>query len=180
MHTEQLGCLDLCHPLRHARRLNDYSGLGEVSRCTMRAVIGEPPPDRARLIGFVIKDISTKAGRLIPVSPGVPRAGSDEGSIRPRAIQFAQWPHLRKMLCKPVRVTGACAVARRPKLYVVDVGHSSKLHRTGMCAVDGARFLERAGAARSLVSLVAFHTGAEYKADARPECGSLVETGAGS
>lgn len=45
-----------------------------------------------------------------------------------------------------------------------DIGYASRLRRTGMHAIDGAMALRDLGAPRQVVSLVAFHTGAEYEA----------------
>lgn len=51
--------------------------------------------------------------------------------------------------------------------WLHDVGYGDRIVDTGMHAVDGATFLDLLGAPRELVSLVAFHTGAEYEADER-------------
>lgn len=58
--------------------------------------------------------------------------------------------------------------------WLHDIGYSDKLHWTGMHAIDGAAFLDRAGAPKILVSLVAFHTGAEYEADERGLTDKLI------
>ncbi len=51
--------------------------------------------------------------------------------------------------------------------WLHDVGYAPELLHTGMHAIDGALFLDRAGAPREIVSLVAFHTGAEFEAEER-------------
>lgn len=51
--------------------------------------------------------------------------------------------------------------------WLHDIGYSEGLHRTGMHAIDGARYLDLVGAPMEVVSLVAFHTGAEFEADER-------------
>ena len=48
-----------------------------------------------------------------------------------------------------------------------DIGYAEQLRRTGMHAIDGAHYLASIGAPSEVVSLVAFHTGAEYEADER-------------
>lgn len=48
-----------------------------------------------------------------------------------------------------------------------DIGYSVELRLTGMHAIDGALHLESIQAPPQVVSLVAFHTGAEYEADER-------------
>jgi len=51
--------------------------------------------------------------------------------------------------------------------WLHDIGYAPAIRDTGMHAIDGARFLDRDGAPKILVSLVAFHTGAEQEADER-------------
>lgn len=51
--------------------------------------------------------------------------------------------------------------------WLHDIGYAKRLHWSGMHAIDGARYLELAGASAEVVSLVAFHTGAEYEAEER-------------
>lgn len=58
--------------------------------------------------------------------------------------------------------------------WLHDIGYSNNLYWTGMHAIDGAAFLDREGAPRILVSLVAFHTGAEYEADERGLTDKLI------
>lgn len=51
--------------------------------------------------------------------------------------------------------------------WLHDIGYAPDLVHTGMHAIDGALFLDRAGAPPGIVSLVAFHTGAEFEAEER-------------
>lgn len=80
-----------------------------------------------------------------------------------------RWRHV-------VAVSGAAAdweLADETRTAIVgaawlhDIGYSRSLVDTGMHAIDGARFLDREGAPIDLVSLVAYHTGAEHEADER-------------
>lgn len=48
--------------------------------------------------------------------------------------------------------------------WLHDIGYAPQLDRTGLHAVDGALFLDMMGAPRDVVSLVAFHSGAEFEA----------------
>jgi putative nucleotidyltransferase with HDIG domain len=48
-----------------------------------------------------------------------------------------------------------------------DIGYADELRWTGMHAIDGAAYLQSLDAPAEVVSLVAFHTGAEYEADER-------------
>lgn len=59
--------------------------------------------------------------------------------------------------------------------WLHDIGYAPRLHRTGMHAIDGALFLDLLGAPPELVSLVAFHTGAEYEADERGLVDRLIQ-----
>ena len=58
--------------------------------------------------------------------------------------------------------------------WLHDIGYSKRLRRTGMHAIDGALYLDLAGAPMEVVSLVAFHTGAEYEADERGLVDQLI------
>ena len=59
--------------------------------------------------------------------------------------------------------------------WLHDIGYAGELHRTGMHAIDGALFLDLAGAPKHMVSLVAFHTGAEYEAEERGLIDKLIQ-----
>lgn len=83
---------------------------------------------------------------------------------------------------QPTRLSHVQAVARAARLlsaatpgddllvsaaWLHDIGYAHDASDTGMHAIDGAVVLDSLGAPRQLVSLVAFHTGAEYEADER-------------
>jgi hypothetical protein len=59
--------------------------------------------------------------------------------------------------------------------WLHDIGYAPEVVMTGMHAVDGAAFLDRAGAPTGVVSLVAFHTGAEFEADERGLVDALAQ-----
>lgn len=59
--------------------------------------------------------------------------------------------------------------------WLHDIGYADPLARTGMHALDGARFLDLVEAPALVVGLVAFHTGAEFEADERGLLGKLLE-----
>ena len=54
-----------------------------------------------------------------------------------------------------------------PAAWLHDIGYAPELLATGMHSIDGARFLNDAGAPDEVVSLVAFHTGAVFEAEER-------------
>lgn len=56
-----------------------------------------------------------------------------------------------------------------------DVGYQPALAATGLHALDGARFLSSRGADPVVVSLVAYHTGAEFEAEERGLYGQLAQ-----
>jgi hypothetical protein len=60
--------------------------------------------------------------------------------------------------------------------WLHDIGYAPEFVMTGMRAVDGAAFLDRAGARTGVVSLVAFHTGAESEADERGLVDALAQS----
>jgi hypothetical protein len=51
--------------------------------------------------------------------------------------------------------------------WLHDIGHAASVATTGFHALDGARFLVTMGADTRLVSLVAYHSGAEFEAEER-------------
>lgn len=59
--------------------------------------------------------------------------------------------------------------------WLHDIGYVPELARSGMHAIDGAAYLELHGAPKLVVSLVAFHTGAEYEADERGLIDELIQ-----
>lgn len=59
--------------------------------------------------------------------------------------------------------------------WLHDIGYADALARTGLHALDGARFLALLDAPPLIVGLVAFHTGAEFEADERGLLGKLLE-----
>ena len=59
--------------------------------------------------------------------------------------------------------------------WLHDIGYAPDLVHTGMHAIDGALFLDRAGAPPGIVSLVAFHTGAEFEAEERGLVDALAQ-----
>jgi len=58
--------------------------------------------------------------------------------------------------------------------WLHDIGYSERLHRMGMHAIDRALYLDLAATPTEVVSLVAFHTGAEYEADERGLIDKLI------
>lgn len=62
-----------------------------------------------------------------------------------------------------------------PAAWLHDIGYAPDLVQTGMHAIDGALFLDRAGAPPEIVSLVAFHTGAEFEAEERGLVDALTQ-----
>ena len=89
----------------------------------------------------------------------------------------ARWLHLeavgRAAALLPLEEPDADAVVGAAWLH--DIGYAPRLYRTGMHAVDGAMFLDLLGAPPELVSLVAFHTGAEYEAEERGLVDRMVQ-----
>jgi hypothetical protein len=57
--------------------------------------------------------------------------------------------------------------------WLHDIGYSTNLVRTGLHALDGAAFCRAQGFPDTVVSLVAYHSGAEVEADERGLLGGL-------
>jgi predicted hydrolase (HD superfamily) len=58
--------------------------------------------------------------------------------------------------------------------WLHDIGCCPDVASTGFHALDGARYLEAEGAPSDLVSLVAYHSGAEYEAEERGMAGEMA------
>lgn len=87
-----------------------------------------------------------------------------------------RWHHVQAVASVACELVAAGAP---PELEIAawlhDIGYSDALARTGMHALDGARFLELLEAPQLVVGLVAFHTGAEFEAEERGLLGKLLE-----
>ena len=88
-----------------------------------------------------------------------------------------RWSHVQLVV---QTLHGIEDVGRRTELLVAagwlhDIGYAPQLIDTGMHAIDGAAFLDRAGAPSEIVSLVAFHTGAEFEAEERGLVDALLQ-----
>jgi hypothetical protein len=59
--------------------------------------------------------------------------------------------------------------------WLHDIGYATSLARTGFHPVDGARFVRDSGFSELIVSLVAFHSGAEFEAHERGKESLLME-----
>ena len=78
-----------------------------------------------------------------------------------------RWCHVQGVVARAVEVSQAGAdddpVVSAAWLH--DVGYAPVARDSGLHALDGARYLAGLGADPVVVSLVAFHTGAEYEAE---------------
>lgn len=98
-------------------------------------------------------------------------AHSHLGGIEPR------WTHVRAVgervegLCRSDDLPADLAVAA----WLHDVGYAREAVETGFHALDGARLLARLGANELVVSLVAYHSGAEFEAEERGLSGDLAQ-----
>jgi hypothetical protein len=80
-----------------------------------------------------------------------------------------RWAHVRLVASTMRQLASGLSneVALVGAAWLHDIGYAPEVVRTGMHALDGAAFLDRDGAPREVVSLVAYHTGAEYEAEER-------------
>lgn len=61
--------------------------------------------------------------------------------------------------------------------WLHDVGYAAAARDSGLHALDGARYLMEVGASPIVISLVAFHTGAEFEAEERGLAHELAMVG---
>ena len=76
-----------------------------------------------------------------------------------------RWDHVQGVARRMLELTDdpTCVMAA----WLHDIGYAPSLQDTGMHAIDGATHLRDLGAPAQLVSLIAFHTGAEFEAAER-------------
>lgn len=76
-----------------------------------------------------------------------------------------RWDHVQGVARRMLELTDdpTCVMAA----WLHDIGYAPDLDVTGMHAIDGAAHLRDLGAPAQVVSLVAFHTGAEFEAAER-------------
>src|SRR4051794_35511552 len=90
--------------------------------------------------------------------------------------QPQRWRHVQGVAARAVALAGANE-AEDPVVqaaWLHDVGYAPAAQNSGLHALDGARYLMRVGASPLVISLVAFHTGAEYEAEERGLEGDLA------
>ena len=88
-----------------------------------------------------------------------------------------RWLHVERVAGAADELTGLRSVDANlmSAAWLHDIGYASDLVHTGMHAIDGALFLDCAGAPPEVVSLVAFHTGAEFEAEERGLVDALAQ-----
>jgi len=77
-----------------------------------------------------------------------------------------RWAHVQRVALQAGTIVGD-APHVRCAAWLHDIGYAPGVIDKGMHAIDGALFLDREGVPQEIVSLVAFHTGAEFEADER-------------
>ena len=80
-----------------------------------------------------------------------------------------RWRHIQGVAARAVAVShfGADDDPVVCAAWLHDVGYAEVARDSGLHALDGARYLAGIGASLAVISLVAFHTGAEYEAEER-------------
>ena len=86
-----------------------------------------------------------------------------------------RWRHVRGVAARAIAMTQSDE-AEDPVVsaaWLHDVGYALVAQDSGLHALDGAKYLMGVGASPTVVSLVAFHTGAEFEAEERGLAGEL-------
>ena len=87
-----------------------------------------------------------------------------------------RWRHVRGVAARAIAMSQSDD-AEDPVVsaaWLHDVGYAPVAQDSGLHALDGARYLMGVGASPIVVSLVAFHTGAEFEAEERGLAGELA------
>lgn len=84
---------------------------------------------------------------------------------------FARWTHVQGVAATTGRIAPELDPDHADEIvaaaWLHDIGYAEDLATTGLHPVDGARFAQEAGMPELVVSLIAFHTGAEFEARQR-------------
>ena len=103
--------------------------------------------------GWLVEWARTTAGELL--DPALPQ----------------RWAHTQGVAAAAVHLVGALPAAPATTLvaaaWLHDIGYAPEVVVTGFHPLDGARYLRGRGFPGPVVSLVAFHTGAQFEADRR-------------
>lgn len=89
------------------------------------------------------------------------------------------WTHTQGVAAAAAHLIGELTAAQQNTLiaaaWLHDIGYSPAVATTGFHPLDGARYLQRQDFPAEVVSLVAFHTGAQFEADQRGVAAELAE-----
>jgi putative nucleotidyltransferase with HDIG domain len=96
----------------------------------------------------------------------VPRWAQEVGESFAAALG-ERWAHARSVTEAVRALSTNASLDLLSAALLHDIGYAPRLRRTGMHAIDGAAHLREIGVPDQVISLVAFHTGAEYEADER-------------
>lgn len=90
-----------------------------------------------------------------------------------------RWAHTQGVARAAADLVGAIIAAPAATLvataWLHDIGYAPAVATTGFHPLDGARYLQRQGFPAEVVSLVAFHTGAQSEANQRGLASELAE-----
>lgn len=89
-----------------------------------------------------------------------------------------RWTHVQGVVAiaeRIVALTPGLSDAVLDAAWLHDVGYGGTVVRTGFHALDGARYLAAEGWPSDVISLVAYHTGAEFEAEERGLSNELKE-----
>lgn len=80
-----------------------------------------------------------------------------------------RWDHVQAVgrLAESIGAEGSVSADVVAAAWLHDLGYAPSIVRTGFHPLDGARFLQDAGAPEAIVALVAHHTGASFEAQER-------------
>lgn len=93
-----------------------------------------------------------------------------------------RWAHVQGVASRAAEVTSSLGCPSAEEIvaaaWLHDVGYADSIAMSGFHPVDGARFARGEGFPESVVSLIAYHTGAEEEAAQRGLSASLAAFGA--
>ncbi|MEH0821849.1 MULTISPECIES: HD domain-containing protein [unclassified Micromonospora] len=88
-----------------------------------------------------------------------------------------RWVHVQKVADKATEASSVLAAPDRPILvaaaWLHDIGYAPGVQFSGLHALDGARWLRRAGWDERVAGLVAYHSCAAFEAEERQLAGQL-------
>lgn len=159
----------LCRPRRALIWWRRTAGCGRDPRTDVRQAPA-PAAESTRSRGGVPRYLSRMHGQLVADAKALASSCLASG-------EKARWAHVQAAGELAERLAPAVPEHVVAAAWLHDIGYASEALATGFHPLDGAGYLAARGVGRSIVSLVAYHSGARFEATERRMSDALEEFG---